>query len=412
MELNKITPTQQIAWWDGASLKIFQAQDETIVEVDNSNTSYTTLVLSGDAFSRRFHPRPFDNKDKLKKILPTFLADSLFSDSKNSKSIATVALQKTPTFSSFSIKQNILDDFVHKTGSKASPVVETLPLPLGLAYYAPKNTSAIIVASLNDNVVSAFVGDTGEIKDFRTVSKEKWAKEVNLTICGWKTNENIKVYSIGCVYIPQGIKTESIKIPQNIPENLAVLNGIMQMSKTSSLGQVINTLDKTTLNNKVNFYKKLVKPLILAGLLTAFAMANVYLESYTLQKTADDVQQQKSAIFTEVLPNTPQIDAVAQISRRLSELSYANGEKIITGTPLTQQITELQKQLADSKINLKINEISVSDTGFSLRGILKNLSDVEKVKQALASATGNNVILHNAQMIPATGVDFYMEARK
>lgn len=406
MELN-----QKIAWWEGSELKLFHAKGDSIVESGIGNTGYATLVLPGEIFSRRFHPRPFMNRDKLKKILPTFLLDNLFNEKGGSKSIATMGVLKTPSFSSFSVSEDMLNDFVNKTGIKISPVVETVPLPLGLAFYAPKGETSIVIAPTVTGVIASLVGDTGEVKDFRCLNKEKWQKEAGLTICGWNTSKNIKVYSIGSVFIPSNFNFISVKMPQNMLAEMAALNGIAQLYNGKIVKNTISTSDTTTQQNKYKFFRSLLLPLTTASVFTLFVLGNLWFSSYSMDSKVSEMEAETSALFAEVLPNVPLVDAVAQISRRLSEVSYASGEKIMASAPLTEQISNLQKQLDSENLPVKVSEISLSNDGFRFRGLLTNLSDVDKVKKALSVATGKTVTLHNAQMIQGTGVDFYMEAK-
>lgn len=409
MELANIN--QYIAWWEGSSLKLFQAKDEAIEEVvDSQDAAYTTLVLPGEVFSRRFHPRPFLNRDKLKKILPTFLLDSLFGGQSKVQNIITLGIEKIPSFTSFSVKEEMLQDFVEKTGKRISPVVEVLPLPFGLTYYAPKGQTSIVVAPTTTGVIAALVADTGEVKDFRSTTAEKWQKEAMLTICGWKAHGNIIVYSIGNVFVPHDINQKSVKIAQNIPAESAALNGIAQLYKNEGLSTVIPSKDGTSQQRKHKFFQSLLVPMVASGVITLLALGTSLFEQYQVTAAAEQAEAEVTAVFEEVLPNTPMVDAVAQISRRLSELSYASGEKIMVTTPVTEQMAELQKALSASGISLDMTEISLTSDSFKLRGMLTNLSDVERVKQALAKATGKTVTLHHAQMVPNSGVDFYMEA--
>jgi hypothetical protein len=282
---------------------------------------------------------------------------------------------------------------------------------MGLAFYAPKGKTSIVVAPTASGVVASLVGDTGEIKDFRCLSKEKWKKESSLTICGWKTSLDIEVYSIGNVFIPQDVKNISVKLAQSVPIEMAVLNGIAQLYNKSFVETVIPVTDKTTENNKHKFFRSLLVPLAVAAVFTFVALGNAWFSSHSLNTQTAKIETEINTMFTEVLPNAPMVDAVAQISRRLSEVSYVSGEKIMINEPLTTQITALQKQLAEKDLSVKVSEMAISNSGFKFRGTLTSLSDVDKVKQALATATNKTVILHHAQMVQGTGVDFYMEAK-
>jgi hypothetical protein len=402
---------QRIAWWEGTDLKLFKATDKGMVSAENGANGYTTLVLPGEVFSRRFHPRPFMNRDKLKKILPTFLLDSLLNEKSSPQSIASLGIQKTPAFTSFSVREDMLNDFVHKTGAKASPVVETVPLPVGLSFYVPKGEVAIVVAPTSTGVIAALIGDTGEVKDFRCVQSGKWKREANLTICGWKASGNINVYSIGSVFIPKNINSISVELPQSVPVEMAALNGIAQLYKKEHVETVLPAMDNTTQQHKQRFFKSLLVPLAGATVFTLFALANSWISGYTMEAQMAKAESEMEATFQSVLPNTPLVDPVAQVSRRLSELSYSAGEKIMVSAPLTEQITALQDKLKVENLFVRVNEVAVSSDSFKFRGTLNSLSDVDKVKNALATTSGKSVTLHHAQMVQGGKVDFYMEAK-
>jgi len=186
-------------------------KDESL-NVSGAGRRAVFMAPSAD-FIRRSHPKPFGEMAKLYKILPGMLHQSLFKKTKLRSLIVPSALAKGQ-FSSFSLEEEHLQNFVSEAGSHISPIVHVVPMAMGAVPYASNKTHSIIIAPEGEGVTLSLFTPAKQLIEFRHIAKKAPLPDIKQTLQAWTANlKDIKVVNLTTrkVTAPEGAELETIK---------------------------------------------------------------------------------------------------------------------------------------------------------------------------------------------------------
>ncbi len=334
-------------------------------------------------FIRRSHPKPFGEMAKLYKILPGMLHQSLFKKTKLRSLIVPSALAKGQ-FSSFSLEEEHLQNFVSEAGSHISPIVHVVPMAMGAVQYASNKTHSIIIAPEGEGVTLSLFTPAKQLIEFRHIAKKAPLPDIKQTLQAWTANlKDIKVMNLTTrkVTAPEGAELETIKADEN-PLVHGFYNFLTEGGSSPMLNvwdpNSIKALTALSLGLKWPLRVAIVSGLLLVGLQTAITYKTE--ESQAAYNTAIET------VFNEALPDTPMVEAPLQMSRRANELAVMTGTLVGREDVLLENLLAFQNHVKTSELTLTLERFQLSESSLSMNGAVAGLSQVDTLENVVEAS--------------------------
>lgn len=415
-----------IASFDGDNFSFLTKDQHGVLHFGDSVVSSdlpkrAVLALPGELFARRFHVRPFESKRALGKILPSSLENMLFAGQESCQNVHLTRSVEAHKFTSYSVDSDVLADYVNKSSDMISPILNAVPLPMGLSFYAKDDVATVVITPCDAGVMMACMNAEKTMVDFRVLSEKKWKSQAHLTLQTWLNFMDDAVILLSDLIkapalLPKGIKEriEPLQVPNGIAPDQLAMYGLLQMSESKLDAPLsLPVKDKSTRVSLNNIFTKLNKALWVG--VAAMLVAGVHwgYGSYNYNQEAFKIGVGIERAFDEALPNSPLIDAPLQMTRRVNELALLAGNSLVNVSPLGGQLVHLQEQLLEAEISMTLDEVSMSRENVRLRGQLASLSRVDELQNVMRSIfEGYKIELKSAQIGEAGKVDFHVEAIK
>lgn len=410
------------AWWQNDKMFLADTKNSSsfsTIAVDQPQTSPSeiTLVIDGDDFLRRTHPRPFSTQSKLKSILPNLLQSTLLAKADTAQFLTlfqTEGVQENK-FISYSLDKKFTHKKTTQTAAYVGPVVRTIPAPFGGLGLVEKGKDAILITKNHTNKVTAIALKNGEtVSEFRTMLQDKWHKEGVMTLLSWlEQMPSADVYASNSIAVPNNIETKSLPLPKDICEEDALVYGLRKVLNSQKENTVLPIKDAAA-NERINKQTKRFAPLLMLLIVaTSATLANNIFKASQLDYKLTEVDDAMTRLFNEALPNTPSVDPVMQLQRRSNELSLLSG---LTASSKSETLPEymviLQEAVQSLELGATLDELSITHEQLRLRGTVPNLSDVETLQEAVLTVWPHaNVQIQNVSVNKAGSADFVLEAK-